>query len=196
MDFRGDLSPRQQCLQSPFEERIMMITWKPQSQEPGNADNFGTISTWWKSLEQKSVLWKQRLVPEEGDVDWNSQRFDETFTCAASDVRGITLFWNKENDGQERSITPGKLEFDPLRQHLYVYPESQKDLVISVEIPGVVREALKLKNPVWFGESIFDTANTTTGYRLTIQDTTNSVEIHVDMDEGSLDVLKSVVNAL
>jgi len=174
----------------------MFITWQAQSQLPENANNFSIISNWWKSLEKKSILWKQRLVPEEGDIDWNPQRFDDTFICTEPDVRGITFFWKKEDVLQEKSITPAKLEFNPTQQHLYLYPESQKDLVISVEIPGVVRETLNMKNPAWFSERILDEAGTAIGYRLMVHDTTNLVEIQVDMDESSLNYLKNVVNGL
>lgn len=174
----------------------MVITWQAQSQEPENANNFNIISNWWKSLEKKSILWKQRLVPEEGDVDWNPQKFDDTFSCTTLDVRGITLYWTKEGDPQEKSITPAKLEFNPTQQHLYIYPESQKDLVISVEVPGVIRETLRLQNPAWFSERVLDDAGQVVGYQLMVHDTTNLVEIQIDMDENSLNYLKNVITEL
>lgn len=171
----------------------MMITWNATSQDAENANNFTIIAKWWKSLEKKSLLWKQRLVPESGEIDWKPQRFDETFVCEAPDVRGITLFWKKEEAAPEKSMTPAKLEFHPTRQHLFVYLESQKDLVISVEVPGVVRETLRMQNPAWFSERILDNAGQVAGYQLMIHDTTNLVEIQVDMDASSLNYLKNVI---
>ncbi len=174
----------------------MLITWKAQSQESENANNFTIISNWWKSLEKKSVLWKQRLIPETEDIDWNPQRFDDTFMCESPDVRGMTLYWKKQDAPQEKSMTPAKLEFNPTQQHLFVYPETQKDLVISVEVPGVVRETLRMQNPAWFSERMVDDAGQVVGYQLMIHDTTNLVEIQVDMDESSLNYLKNVLRDL
>ncbi len=175
---------------------IMMMTWQAQSEEPENANNFTIITKWWKSLDSKDLLWKQRLIPESGEIDWDPQRFDDTFRCMDPDVRGITLFWHKDDAPQEKNMTPAKLEFNPTQQHLLIYPESQKDLVISVEVPGVVRETLRMQNPAWFSERIVDDAGQVTGYQLLIQDTTNLVEIQIDMDAGSLNYLKNVISDL
>ncbi len=175
---------------------IMIITWKAQSQEPENANNFTIIANWWKSLEKKDLLWKQRLVPETGDIDWDPQRFDDTFSCMAPDVRGITLYWKQKDAPHEKNMTPAKLEFNPTRQHLFVYPESQQDLIVSVEVPGVVRETLHMQNPAWFSERIVDDGGQVAGYQFMIHDTTNLVEIQIDMDESSLNYLKNVISDL
>lgn len=176
--------------------RAMMILWEAQSQAPENAKNFSIIANWWKSLEKKSVLWKQRLIPKQGAIDWEPQKYDDTFACVEPDVRGITLYWKKEAGGEEKNITPVKLEFNPTQQHVFVYPESKKDVVISVEVPGVFRETLQMKNPAWFSERITGEAGTVTGYRLVIHDTTNLIEVQIAMDEGSLNYLKNAVNEL
>jgi hypothetical protein len=174
----------------------MIITWQAQVQTPENGKNFSTIANWWKSLNQKSVQWKQRLIPESGKVDWEPQRFDETVVVAQPDVRGITLYWQKEAAAEESNSTPRKLEFEPTQQQLYIYPESPENLIISVKVAGVVRETLQIKNPAWLGEKIYDDAQNVTGARLTIQDTTTLVEIQVEMNADSLSYLKRVINDL
>ncbi len=68
----------------------MILTWKAGDQAPENVKNFSTISEWWKSLETRSVLWKQRMIPESGEIDWSPQKFDDTFDLAGADVRGVT----------------------------------------------------------------------------------------------------------
>lgn len=174
----------------------MVISWEAQSQNPDNSKNFGIIANWWKSIEKKSVMWKQRVVHDSGEIDWSPQKFDDTFVLTKSDVRGITFYWRKGESEDEANTTPAKLEFNPTQQHLYLYPETQKNLVISVEIPGAVRETLRMKNPAWFSEKISDEAKNETIYRLIIHDTTNLVEVEIEMDEGSLNFLKHVVNEL
>lgn len=174
----------------------MMILWEAQSQAPENAKNLTIITNWWKSLDKKSVLWKQRLIPEHGEIDWDPQKFDDTFVCVDPDVRGITLYWKKEAGEEEKNLTPVKLEFSPTQQHVFVYPETKQDVIISVEVPGVVRETLQMKNPAWFSERLTDEADTVTGYRLVIHDTTSLIEVQIEMDEGSLNYLKNAVNEL
>jgi hypothetical protein len=174
----------------------MVISWEAQSQNPDNSKNFGIIANWWKSIEKKSVMWKQRVVPDSGEINWSPQKFDDTFVLTKSDVRGITFYWRKGESEDEANTTPAKLEFNPTQQHLYLYPETQKNLVISVEIPGAVRETLRMKNPAWFSEKISDEAKNETIYRLIIHDTTNLVEVEIEMDEGSLNFLKHAVNEL
>jgi hypothetical protein len=53
-----------------------------------------------------------------------------------------------------------------------------------------------MRNPAWFSEKICDDAGNVTGYRLVIHDTTNLVEVQVEMDEASLNYLKNAVNEL
>jgi hypothetical protein len=168
----------------------MIIAWEAQSQDPENAKNFEVIAEWWKSLNTKSVLWKQRLIPEEGEVDWSPQRFDDTFVCMVPEVRGISFYWQKEESEEVSNITPAKLEFNPTRQQLYLYPEQQEDLIISVEVPGAARESLLMKNPAWFTET------TASGYRLLIQDKANQVEVQVEMDANSLNLLRNTLNTV
>jgi hypothetical protein len=174
----------------------MRVLWEAESQAPDNAKNLSIIANWWKSLDKKSILWKQRVIPEKGEIDWDPQKFDDTFVCFEPALRGFTLYWKKKEGEEETNITPVKLEFNPTQQHLFVYPERQKDVVISVEIPGVVRETLQMKNPAWFSERVTDEAGNVSGYRLVIHDASTLVEVQIEMDEGSLNYLKSAVNDL
>jgi hypothetical protein len=174
----------------------MIIAWQAQSSNPDNATNFGIIANWWKALDSKSMLWKQRLIPEKGEVDWSPQRFDETIVFTKPEVRGLTFYWKAKDAEAEKNITPSKLEFNPTKQRLLLYPETQKDVMISVEIPGAIRESLQMKNPTWFSEQISNDVKQVTGYRLIIHDTTNLVEVEIEMDKGSLDYLKHALNKL
>lgn len=171
----------------------MIIVWQQGSQVSENSDNFNTIAEWWQSLKTKSVLWKQRMLSETGEIDWSPQKFDDTFDFAEVDVRGITFYWKKSDAEGMSNITPAKLEFNPSLQRLLLYPENQKELIVSVEIPGVVRETLQAKNPSWFSEKIYDAAGDLTGYRLVILDDTNQTEVQIEMDQGNLDFLKNAV---
>ena len=174
----------------------MIITWQAGSQTAENLKNFSIISEWWKSINKKSVLWKQRLLPETGDIDWKPKRFDDTFVLAEADVRGISFYWKKTGSEDLSNITPAKLEFNPALQRLYLYPETQKTLIISVEIPGTARETIKMKNPSWFSEKISTDTENIPGYRLIIFDSANQIEVQIKMDEGSLNFLKNSICGL
>lgn len=174
----------------------MILTWQAGDQTPENVKNFSTISEWWKSLSTKSVLWKQRVIPETGEIDWSPQKYDDTFGFTETDVRGITFYWKKADSEEESNITPSKVEFNPSLQRVYLYPEKQENLIVSVEIPGVERETITMKNPSWFSEKSLDEAGTVTGYKLIILDDANQIDVQIEMDEGNLNFLKNSVCAL
>lgn len=124
--------------------------WQQGSSNPENAANFATISQWWAGLGGKEITWRQRLVPPSGNVselNWEPQRFDEVFLISHPEVRGITLYWRKPDSKDDRNATPHKLELDQLQQQLYIYPQSQREVVIQVGLPQVVYQKVKLKNP-------------------------------------------------
>ena len=182
------------CLHD-FLRTSMMITWQMGVQTPENTKNFGTIRDWWQSLNTKSILWKQRLIPEKGKIDWKPQRFDETFT-AETEVRGITYYWKKPDQTEASNITPAKLELDSAKQQLFLYPENQPDLVICVEGAGVAREKIKMTNPDWQSEQLRNSAGAVSGYRLLIIDDDTHKEIQIDLDRGNLTFLKHAIQAL
>lgn len=128
----------------------MRVVWQQGSSEPNNAENFANIQQWWTSLSGKEVTWRQRLLPESGDVselNWEPQRFDEAFAIVTPQIRGITLYWHKPDAKDERNTTPYKLELDQLQQQLLIYPQSQRNLVIRVALPQVVYQQVKIKQP-------------------------------------------------
>lgn len=126
------------------------IIWQQGSSNPENGNNLAAISQWWASLHGKEIFWQQRLIAQAtnaSELNWEAQRFDEKFLISNSQIRGITLYWRKPDSQQERSTTPHKLELDTLHQQLYIYPQSQRDIVIKVGIPNVVYQTIELKNP-------------------------------------------------
>lgn len=124
--------------------------WQQENADPNNVQHFAEISQWWTSLSGQEITWRQRLLPETGavaDLNWEPQRFDETFVVTQPQVRGITLYWQKPDLKEERNTTPYKLELDKLRQMLYIYPQSQRGLVIRVALPQVVYQQVKISQP-------------------------------------------------
>jgi hypothetical protein len=123
--------------------------WQQESTDPNNVNHFAEISQWWTSLNGQEITWRQRLIPEAGasDLNWEPQRFDETFVVTQPQVRGITLYWQKPDAKDERNTTPRKLELDALHQALYIYPQSQPSVVIRVAVPQVVYQQVKITQP-------------------------------------------------
>lgn len=124
--------------------------WLSNSSNLENTSNFTAINQWWSNLHSQEIIWRQRLLPPTGDIselDWETQRFDERFLISNPQIRGITLYWKKADSAQERSTTPHKLELDPIRQCIYIYPQSQKEVVIRVELAGMIAQTIELNNP-------------------------------------------------
>ena len=125
------------------------LIWQQNSQDRNNGDNLKAIARWWSELEAKEVVWQQRLLSPDGDLDsldWQLQKFDEKLVLSAPQVRGITLYWrNKGID--ERNITPSKLILNTSEQKLYIFPQSQSQIVISVSLPVAVYQKFDLLNP-------------------------------------------------
>lgn len=129
---------------------MQKATWQQESTDPNNANHFAEISQWWTSLNGQEITWRQRLIPEAGlasELNWEPQRFDETFVVTQPQMRGITLYWQKPDAKDERNTTPYKLELDLLHQALYIYPQSQRGVVIRVAVPQVVYQQVKIMQP-------------------------------------------------
>ncbi|MEL7035106.1 MAG: hypothetical protein AAFO04_05740 [Cyanobacteria bacterium J06592_8] len=162
-----------------------LITWQYGSSDPENATHLETIRQWWATLEGQEINWQQRIIPENGDlnaIDWESQKFDEVFMIVNPQLRGVTLYWNKLGNDQERNITASKFELDPLRQQLYIYSQSQKNIIIRVEFPKVKYQILELKDP--------EIAVGKTGMIL-LRDPQQLVEIKVTLSPEKLEQLKA-----
>lgn len=161
--------------------------WQQGSTNPENASHFATISQWWTDLASKEITWRQRLIPTTGnvgDLNWEAQRFDEVFAIGSPQVRGITLYWRKPDTQDERSVTPHKLELDHLQQWLYLYPQSQREVVIRVGLPQVVYQTVKMDNPQWV-------VTTTAGKSsLVLRDSSRRLEIQVSLSPENLSQLR------
>jgi len=163
------------------------VVWQQGSPNSENASHFATISQWWMNLSGKEVTWRQRLIPATGsiaDLNWEPQRFDETFAIGSPEIRGITLYWRKPDSKDERSVTPHKLELDNLQQWLYVYPQSQREVVIRIGVPQIVYQQIKIDQPQWAVTTAADKTS------LTIRDPSQRLEIQVNLNPDNLAQLK------
>jgi hypothetical protein len=159
------------------------IVWQQDSKNPDNVDNFAFISQWWENLNAQEVAWQQRLIPESGNLDainWEPQQFDEKFVLQLPEIRGITLYWYKPGVDAERSITARKLELDKTGQQLYLYPQSQPQLVIRIGKPKIVYQTIELKDPLIVGKSLGDNC------LLLLRDPQQQIEIKLTLSRKSL----------
>lgn len=133
------------------------IIWQQGSSNPDNSVNFDQIVNWWDNLAGQEITFAQRLIPENNnfeDINWDEQRFDETFIPITSEIRGITLYWQKQGEENERNLTAHKLELNRETQKLDIYSQSQKQVVIRVAIPQVKYSLIELNNPQIAGNAI------------------------------------------
>lgn len=164
------------------------IIWQQGSQKPDNTDNLALISQWWSSLANKGVTFAQRVIPADGALDqinWDTQRFDEFFTLNTPQIRGNTIYWRKLGFDLERSTTPYQLVLDPRRQQLYIFPQSQNQLIIRVGLPEVAYEKVEITNPETEFQQV-DNRN----YLLTLRDTTQHIEVKVTLTPENFGQLK------
>lgn len=163
------------------------IIWQQGSSKPENLSNLAFISQWWSSLANKEVTFAQRLIPQSGEVDeinWEPQRFDEVFELQNPELRGITVYWQKIDSPQERNTTPHQLLLDTRRQQLYIFPQSQKQLVMRVTLPEIIYETIEIKNPQ------LEYASTATNSILTMRDAQQRLEVKVTLSPEVLNQLK------
>lgn len=163
------------------------IVWQQSSTKPENPSNFAFISQWWTNLANKEITFAQRLIPQSGEVDelnWEPQRFDEVFELKNPQIRGITLYWRKSDSQQERNTTAHQLLLDTRRQQLYIFPQSQNQLVIRVGLPEILYEIIEMKNPQW--ESISAGSN----HILTLRDVQQQLEVKVTLSPDNLSQLR------
>ncbi|NJP09634.1 MAG: hypothetical protein HC866_09225 [Leptolyngbyaceae cyanobacterium RU_5_1] len=122
--------------------------WQFGSSDPNNTESLAAIRQWWAGLNGQRINWRQRLLPGTADassLNWEPQRFDETFVLTDPELRGITLYWKKADAAEEKGTTVDRLELDSLRQQLYIFPKSQKELVIRIELPDLVYQTLNVQ---------------------------------------------------
>ena len=109
-------------------------------------------------------------------LDWQPQKFDARLIVRNLEVKGITLYWRNSNT-DERNITPSKLCLNSNKQKLYIFPQSQSQVVIRVSLPATVYQKLDLVNP--------QIAATVKGGKGTIllRDETQKVEVKVALTQ-------------
>lgn len=165
------------------------LVWQQNSTQPDNSENLEAIARWWSSLSGKQVAWQQRLIPTDGNLaslDWQPQKFDDKLMLQAPQLRGITIYW-RTNQSEERNITPSKLQLDSTRQCLYVFPQTQSQVVIKISLPDRYQK-LNLSNP-----QIAATMKGDLGILL-LRDETEQLEIKVTLDSVRLDRLRDWLN--
>ena len=126
------------------------LIWQQNSPQPDNGDNLDAIAQWWSSLVGQEITWQQRLIPDSKDledIDWQPQKFDEQLVLDAAQIRGITLFWHFPKALTERNLTPSKLQLDLTNQTLYIFPQSQSQVLVRVSLPKIIYHKLNLLNP-------------------------------------------------
>ncbi|MCT7993794.1 hypothetical protein [Laspinema olomoucense] len=163
---------------------MQFITWHSGNSNPEMVENFETIRQWWRNLNGKEIILRQRILPGNGDVrelDWEPQRFDETFAIANPDIRGITLYWTKPGMPDERNTTVRQLQLDPKRQQLYIYPQSQPTLVMQIGLAALKYQTLTLQEPEIFVED---------NHTLILRDNTRLIEVKLKLDAEIISSLK------
>jgi hypothetical protein len=169
----------------------LTTVWQQGSANIENPHNFGIIQQWFASLNGKEITWRQRLIPPTANVseiDWQPQRFDEMFIISNPEIRGITLYWRKPDSQQERSITPHKLELDTPHQQLYIYPQSQKEVVIRVGVPEVIYQQIEVKNP-----ELEYSKNNDDNHIMILRDSNQLLEVKVTLSQASIELLKQQI---
>ena len=180
----GENSKQAENTFSPIMEQ--KTVWQQGSSNPENPNHLAAICQWWENLNGKEITWRQRIIPQSGEVeelDWEPQRFDEVFAIADPAIRGITLYWRKPDSIQERNTTPHKLILDSFRQSLYIFPQSQKEVVIRVGLPSIPYQTISITNPQYsynqFGQN----------YILILKDATQQLEVKVNLSAENLKLL-------
>jgi hypothetical protein len=160
----------------------MKIIWQQGSGNPENPNNLATIRQWWTNLNGKEIIWQQRVISQTGEpeqLNWELQRFDESFIVNNPEIRGVTVYWSK-SDAQERNSTPSKLILDGFGHYLYIFPQSQKELVIRVGLRSLSYQTVSMTNPQ------YSYNKTGENYILQIRDNIQQLEVKVSLSQENL----------
>ena len=167
------------------------LIWQQNSDNLNNGDNLKAVADWWSNLNGKEVAWQQRLIPSSGnlnEIDWQPQKFDEKFILQTPQVKGITLYWRSSKTPDERDLTPSKLQLNLVQQQLYIIPQSQSQIVISISLPGIVYQKLNIINP-----QVAATTKDGKGIIL-LRDEAEKLEITITLDTEKLNLLRDRLN--
>jgi hypothetical protein len=122
--------------------------WQVGQADAENLNALTAIQQWWSNIPGQPLLWQQRILGEAADqISWERQRFDEDLNFDTADLRGVTLFWRKAGETQERNLTAAKLELDPTQQQLDIYSQVQANLVVRITVLQPKLQVLKLVDP-------------------------------------------------
>ncbi|MGL4501796.1 MAG: hypothetical protein ACRC78_01600 [Planktothrix sp.] len=167
----------------------MITLWQSGSDHPDNVTHLDMIRQWWASLQDRSIHWQQRLIPTDGNLsslDWQPQRFDETFKIKNPEIRGITLYYFKPEYPQELNITPHKLELDSEQKRLYIFPQSQQQVVIRVEGYQPPYQIIELTDPdLAVGNGM-----------ILLRDHKQLIDVKIKLSSDQLKLLKSKLNSI
>ncbi len=171
------------------------IIWNQSIKDVNNVDNLQIITTWWSNLKGKEITFAQRLINDDNDdinqIDWEKQRFDETFTIINTELKGITLYWQKIEEKNQRNLTVRKLELNLDQQSLYIYSQTQQKVIIKVSIPQLKYQLITLNNPKVI------TDFTTEKHFLSYKDDQQKIEVKINLSkEDKLELLFSLIQSL
>ena len=159
------------------------LVWQQNIGTADNLENLEAIASWWSDLSGKEVAWQQRLVTPNGDlsdIDWQPQQFDKKIVINDVQLRGITIYWREGNSETEHNITAGKLELNTIDQKLYIYPQSQSQVVICVSLPEIVYQKINLTNPLIAATSKGD------NFLLLLRDKEQKLELKITLDRATM----------
>jgi hypothetical protein len=162
---------------------VNKLIWQQNSTSPDNAESLAKIAQWWAGLDKQKVSWQQRLLTNTSyveELNWETQKFDEKFVIQTPQLRGITIFWRKPNIAEELNITAAKFELDLGRSKLYIYPQSQAQVVVCVSIPQIVYQTIETNNPQ------IATIAKGDGRLLLLRDTQQQLELKITLDRAKL----------
>ncbi|OIP76700.1 MAG: hypothetical protein AUK48_05450 [Oscillatoriales cyanobacterium CG2_30_44_21] len=164
------------------------ITWSLGGSDPESEANFLRISQWWESLAGQEILWQQRPLSEESGnvaIDWSKQILDETFTIQNPSLRGITIYWMKPNNPEERNISVGYFQLNLFNQQLDILPSSGRSYQLRITLPKIVYQKIQLPNPQ-FGSITQANGDSIILFR----DEAQRIEVQVDLSAENISVLK------
>lgn len=162
----------------------LLTIWQHGIQSPENINNLDIIREWWENLNGKEINWVERLIPQIGgmsEVHWQPQRFDEIFVIIRPEIRDMTLYWYKADFPLEHNKIAQKIELDHLKQQLYLYPQSEEELVIRVGLNEFEYQAIELQNAdITFQEPEV----------MILRDVKQQLEVKVNLTAANLNLLK------
>lgn len=86
----------------------------------------------------------------------------------------------KIDNPQERNTTPDKLILDSIRQQLYIFPQSQKELVIRVESSSFQYQTVEMRDPQYLYSASGE------NHILSLRDGTQMLEVKVTLTPENL----------